>query len=507
MRLSWSLAFCCLVSILHAQLSPAHRDYLNQQIAFMNESVHGMLVAQRIYEDYNQQINRYVDLPSYSINNFTNDDLPDDIFQDQENWFYQNSPKEIYEKLNINPLSSTFYLNTTSVIQSSMSTIDFINKDRTDIEAIIKSEDLNSLASIQTIYKEFEEAISHYDRFRSNIERFEGLILEEYHAQILPDDKKQVYRAFIEITYDIKKVLRHIRKDNQSQVIAGSDKIDKEIKWLETCIGKLKDANEKQALTKIFNTLQFLADDIQSYFRSPSVPPEYAVFGKGYYYHNVRLLTKTNRYGNGYISELNDFFRTFDWDVIHFLEEPHFLKIVYPERIPLETLKDPNADPTQNIKTMVASTITPEPAPPSIPQTKTEKIMEEMEEQLEQIAHVVEKPMELGEIIESKTIYVDSQVFDLFLFDFKITDGDRVSVNINGEWVYTNISLEKEPRKVTISLRPNEENYIMIKADNEGFRPPNTLGIRYISNGKAQNVVLMTDLNTTERIQIKYRSS
>ena len=45
----------------------------------------------------------------------------------------------------------------------------------------------------------------------------------------------------------------------------------------------------------------------------------------------------------------------------------------------------------------------------------------------------------------------------------------------------------------------------MVQAVNEGWRPPNTVGLRYMSNGKVENIILKTDLKLAELIEIKYR--
>ena len=91
------------------------------------------------------------------------------------------------------------------------------------------------------------------------------------------------------------------------------------------------------------------------------------------------------------------------------------------------------------------------------------------------------------------------------MYDHLIKDGDMVSINVNGEWVYNDISLEKEAKTIQLEVSPNKRNYIMVQAVNEGWRPPNTVGVRYVSNGKVENIIIANDLNSTELIEIKYR--
>ncbi|MDG2448164.1 MAG: hypothetical protein P8M34_00950, partial [Saprospiraceae bacterium] len=71
---------------------------VNNYVTFVNESIHGLLIAHRLFEIYNQTVNKYVDLPDYQLNNYSNADLPEDIFRDPEGWFYEESnPYLLYE--------------------------------------------------------------------------------------------------------------------------------------------------------------------------------------------------------------------------------------------------------------------------------------------------------------------------------------------------------------------------------------------------------------------------
>ena len=49
---------------------------LNNYVYFTNESVHGLLIVHRLLENFNQKINKYVDLESTQFNFYSNADLP-----------------------------------------------------------------------------------------------------------------------------------------------------------------------------------------------------------------------------------------------------------------------------------------------------------------------------------------------------------------------------------------------------------------------------------------------
>ena len=480
--------------ILGGQVDGGTRNYLNAQILFINESVHGLLIAHRVYENYNQSINQYVDLPSYEINKFGNKDLPNDIFEDPEHWFYEQSPQEIYKALLLDDRRDTDGLDTWPLIANIRNTADFVNLKRQSLDVVIKKDNINEMSNIQQVYQGLEEAIDQYDRVRNSVKAFESKLQPLYLGMALPEPEKAIYTALVEIHFDIKKCLRNIRKDNQSGVLQSISNIDKEVNWLSVCINKVKDTGQKVGLMRVRDIVGDLARDIKAYLNGGKVPQEYGAFGKGYYYHNVKLLTQVNRYGNGYVSEANTFFEQNKWPVIHLLEEPHYLKIIYPQKVPKEILLDKNIEPTLDVKTLDPQDL------PTIPALVVEREVS-AEKKVEPVPK--EAPMIL---VATHTIIVDSVIFELDLLDHKRKDGDRVSINVNGEWIFKNISLEKKTQKIKLTIKPGADNAIMIRADNEGWMPPNTVGVKYVGkSGTVNNQFIKTDLRQNEVLRIEYK--
>ncbi|MEL6124434.1 MAG: hypothetical protein AAFR14_12015, partial [Bacteroidota bacterium] len=309
------MSLCC-------QLSPQDIDYVNRQIQFSNETIHGLLVAHRIYEGYNQSINKYVDLPSYQVNRYSNQDLPDDIFEDPERWFYDEPPNTIYRSLDGQLPNSALPDKLWAQVIKLHAISEHLNNHRITLATVIQSNQIQQVEGVQTIYKGLEDAIDRYDLARGSIKSMERSLLDHYLSIELQPAQRQIYTALIEIHYDVKKSLRNIRSDNQSGVVQTTTKLNREIEWLSACINEIEDARQVVELLRIRDLISDLVADLNTYLNGSHLPEEYAVFGKGYYYHNVELLTQMNRYGNGYISETNTFFDSFEWPVIHFLEEP-----------------------------------------------------------------------------------------------------------------------------------------------------------------------------------------
>ncbi len=508
----WLIILGCMgiVGLSAQTLSRQEIRSINQEILFVNESIHGSLVLHRVYEGYNQDINKYVDLPSYQLNNYGNSDLPADIFEDPDRWFYQVSPNTLYGAVE---RESTDPIKTSSNVRSIKSVTQKINADRVSIEKTIKNEDMNQLKVIQSVYSRFEEVIGYYKSLESNVKAYELKVSKAMFNNDLPEKEKQVYTAFGEIHLDIKKAIRLVGSDSQSGIIRLLPKIEKERNWLMACISELDNAQYRSRLIEIFDQVDQIVKGLGEYLNAPKVPDEYSIFGKGYYYKNVVLLTALNRYGNGYVSTLNEFFRQANWEVIHFIEEPHFLKIIYPETTP----KDLLAQPIEKIETLeqLRAQIQEEKQAPPPPPPKEDTFFKGRNKADEEIkedstlteSSVIENPkIETPlKIVNTHTIYVDSLSFDIELYDHLIKDGDRVSINVNGEWVYNDISLEKETKKIRLNISADKENFIMVQAVNTGWRPPNTVGLRYRSGGKVENMLLKTDLNSAELVHIKYR--
>lgn len=492
---------------LSAQLSEQHRTHFNKQIDFINESLHGMLVAHRIYENFNQSVNKYIDLPSHTLNNINNADLPGDIFEDKEQWFYPKSPNSLYREIVEDPVRSSLPIPTFRIIEDLHGTNEFINKDRFSIEKIIKSDEVNKLGGVQDIYRELETAINYYERALVNVERYEKDLMPYYHKIQLPEDRQAVYTALLEIHYDIKSIVRYIRKNNQSGVIRVLPKIQKELNWLKICIDKIKSPQDAVELKKAFGRLREIEESIRGYLENKNVPTEYTSLGKGYFYHNIVLLTKINRYGTGYVNLVNEMFKNNQWDALHFLEEPHYLKVVYPEKVPLQTLSNPSLDKNISIVDLIAKPPAPNrvlnPIVKPKPQlAQVENINIPNEDFILYASPIKESPRNIR---RTETIIVDTEEFEIELFDHLITDGDRVSINVNGDWLYMNISLEKKAKKLLIKIDPQKDNFILIHADNIGAKPPNTVGVRYNSLGTQKTFLLVTDLETSELVEIYYR--
>lgn len=314
------------------QMSEGHRIYLNNQIEYINECIHGLLIAHRLFEGYNQEVNKYVDLASYEINHYGNQDLPSDLFADNSQQFYIKSPQALYKSILLDARRKQHPVDIWNTIAQIRNITEFVNQGRLELGQNVLAGNLNQLANIQKVYLGLESASEYYEDFSYQVDLLEKIFNGPYDQVNLSPPRQQAYTAMVDIYYDVKNALSQVAADRTS-INNLVSKIEKEVNWLKTCIGQFDDAEEKTGLLNIVPIIESFVEELSSYANNDKVPAEYSQYRRGYYFHNVRLLSLVNRYGNGFVSECNKFFDRHQWRTIKFLEEPHFIQVIYPERI------------------------------------------------------------------------------------------------------------------------------------------------------------------------------
>lgn len=447
---------------------------LNNYVNFVNESIHGMVIVHRLLENYNQELNKYVDLEGYQINNFSNNDLPKNIFEDPEKWFYPVSPLEWHkiaiESSSVLPPEEAKQLNAKS--QLLLAKIIAINKIRFDISDFITKNDLSIQENAAAVYTYLENGTELFDSFYEVQVEIEIQLIKLARQYGIPEkEMMNVVEAFDKTWFASKNILRSVR-DKKDENIPG------QISYLKAATDKLKSIdlgshpirnlsskqNQRswvQAITKLEEI------QIKSAFliETAEVPVEYKLYGKFYYFHNAVLANYINRYGSGFAHEMNQIIKNIDIPMLYRIEEPHFYQVIYPKKL----VKDD----------IIASS--------------------------DDVILVIPSRLKDREIIKStRTIKVDTTVFEINLYDYKIQDGDIVSINFNGDWILENHSLEGSPTVLKVKLNAEGKNYLLLHAVNEGRRPPNTMAVSYFYKGEKQTLTLSSNLAESEMIEILY---
>lgn len=87
------------------------------------------------------------------------------------------------------------------------------------------------------------------------------------------------------------------------------------------------------------------------------------------------------------------------------------------------------------------------------------------------------------------------------IWDHENEDGDIASISLNGEVVLKNHLVTVRKHQFRIALQTGK-NMLVLYAENLGARPPNTAALTIYYDGQTKTVILNSDTNKSEAIQI-----
>lgn len=424
---------------------------INPFIEYTNESIHGMLIIHRLLENFNQQLNKFVDLESNQVNFYGNDDLPKNIFEDPEHFFYDTPPYDWYQickqkEKEYPELSSV----TDPIIDQMKRCTDELNQLRFDLESLIKTVDLNKSPNQKLVYKKLSKGETLYAQFFTLKTKMETG-LKNY---ILPTSDPLINS------------LTNLHTNFTKTFTAFRDKDESNLPELEALLRQNLNnipSGGGRELAEVRTLSKEIIEDLKEYQNNPQISIAYRQYGYFYFYHNVKMINKFNRYGNGLVYFINEILKKRGKTNL-MMEIPHYYKVIYPLK--------------EEVTPYIAS--------------KDERI-EDTPEKLEKrliIAH-------------EQKIKVDHIQAEFLLYDHKEQDGDVLSLNFNGDWVLENYALTTKPYPLKLALNATGKNYLILHAVNTGSRPPNTVAMSYFYQGKRKQIILNSDLNTSEMIEIE----
>lgn len=453
--------FLCLASFSFAQNpSKASVKALNNYVQFTNESIHGMMIAHRIFENINQEVNRSVDFPSEQINFYGNKDLPKNLFLDPEQWFYQISPYQWYKIAKTDSrllkLSEAKILNTHA--DNIKKIIDRTNKLRFQLDDFIKNTDLQIPKNQTEIFRQMEIVVDLYENFYLEKEQLRKALNKIYQKNYYKESPQRSLGVPVltDIHNNILPILKSLRYEVSGNLPEYTQKLEANIKKLNEIVNINSRYKTAKTAAKKFLT------ELKKYQNSNQFDSKYELYGKSYYYHNVELVAAFNNYSGRMIKSLNDLIKLESDYSLFLLEEPHILKVIYPEK----EIQKPDNQPIVEDAPLVVN--------------------------------------DRNVVVRQQNIVVDKTEFTLQIFDHKEQDGDIISINLNGKWIIEHQELKNRPLQVKIKINPQVENYIILHAENLGKTPPNTCAIKYYYNGKRKQVVLNSNLNESEMIRMEY---
>lgn len=450
-------------------LSAEETMAINEYVDYFNESIHGMLIIHRLLENNNQDINKYVDLEGYQINFYTNNDLPKNIFEDPEQWFYEVSPEKRFQKLKSvqNNLPTAIKSDLVSQASTIHSICTSVNDIRFEIEKYIDEHDLTIREELYGVYELLEKAVDLYSNFYNTQNSFQSTIkpyVENTLQGIKDDSFMNMYNSFVDLHKNCKNILHALRIKDEAQIAKLNSVLKSSYSSFEEKINSPEYAGKYKKNLQ-YSTIQSKVKDVMKAtedFQSGNIPVEYKLYGKYYYFHNSNVINKFNKYGNGFVNEMNKLSDKQNSVFPHFLEVPHYFQVIYPMKI-----------------------------------IEQDYIVSETE-----MIEVVPAMVEDREVIVSdNVIKAETNLLEIELYDYKLKDNDIVSVNFNGDWIFKDLSLEKEPKKLKLKLNDTGVNYLLIQAESVGIISPNTVAIKYKIGPKRDEIILESDLNSSALIE------
>lgn len=430
---------------------------LNEYVEFINSGIHGMLIVHRMLENFNQEVNKYVDLQSNQLNFYGNKDLPKNIFEDPDHWFYPVSPLDRYKSIKNLPtkFSSSTELPLNEALDRLEQIMQSVNQLRFKIDNFINANDLTDANNQATIYALLENGVQLYDSFYQEKEELYALLKVTYQNEISTN-----------IDTDLEN-LKNIHSTAKQILEALHFGFNGQLSGLYTQLNQHISAANNSRNTKEFskNTIQSATEFsalTNKYLTQDAFSKKHTLYGKNYYYHNVELAALFNSYGRGIAKYINQYIDQSEKNFLKLAEEPHYYKVIYPQK--------------------------------EIKLSGTPLVVES----------VPIKMKDREVVMRQQKIKVDEKKLLLEIYDNKQEDGDIISLNFNGRWIIEKRKLLKRALKIVVDLNETGENYLILHAENLGEVPPNTIAIRYYYQGKRQLIVLNSDLNESEMIQLDY---
>jgi len=440
-------------------------DAYNSYINFLNESVHGLVIAHILLVNNNKDLNKYIDLESTKTVDFGNDDLPSNIFDkpDDDSDFYEISPIEL-SKICTNK-SSALDRSTANSLNSQtkeiVNILNQINRIRFDLEKYMDGHDLNEKESVYGVYEYLENVVVLFDNYSKAHNRLAADIKNAYRKTT---DK--MYLGFFDIHNSVKDVLHSMRAENEAHTSSYIQSLQLALSSYEEISssyqGKNHSSNYKELTRTIGEKTQKVINLLEDYQNPGSIPVQHELYGKHYYYHNQLLIHYFNWSGPGFVRDMNALLTELKVPFIQFDEEPLIFKVIYPVKlIEAKALED---------KPVIVKR-----PPPSVPNDL--------------------------QFSQKKSVVNENSII-LEIHDNDILDRDSISISFNGKLILENYLLQGTPKKIILDLAEGGNNSLEIKAVNQGLMPPNTCAVAYRYVGQRKKIKIKSDLQTNETLTL-----
>lgn len=450
-------------------------DVLNIYVDFINESIHGMFTAHALLVINNKEINKYIDLDSYQLNNLTNNEVQSNLFakSDKENYttFQGYSPLQLMdlakEKSTILDPALANQLNSTTDEIGKI--INRVNTLRFELADYIENHDLNDKESIYGAFVILEECALMFENFAKQQRRIVAILSSAHKS-----GKADLFLKAQKIHSLNKAILLNLRNGKADVVSSTIEEFDNAVDQLASSLVGRSDYNKTNYKDYVKTRIDSVASHLKRYKNSSSVPTAYEIYGKDYYYHNQIAKRFFNWSGPGYVRYLNALMDELGIACVHFSEEPLIFKVVYPMELDeMNTL-----DRERRFKAAKQISIdNPEFSP------------------------VIERPTfnSTENILPAKE---EAYTISFKVFDHSMMDRDTISLFLNGECILDKYDLRLGVKKFEVEIKRNQDYELEIRAENHGIIAPNTAAIGYRIKGHRKMHIIESSLSSGESVKV-----
>lgn len=419
---------------------------LNNYVDFLNESIHGLFTAHALMVISNKEVNKYIDLDSYSLNKLSNNELQSNLFDksDKQNYttFQSYSPLQLMDicqkessvleqslanRLNVRVVKIGIILNR-------------VNSLRFEIFDFIDNKDLNTREPIYKVYEMLEECASLFESFAVQQKAMMAEIRREASR-----NKNTLYHRATEVHKVNKSILNDFRNENSRGVIESTNIYNAVYEDFHEELQSYSNYNKAEYKSYIKNRSDSIYQHLVRFQSSEFVPRAYKIYGKYYYYHNQISKRFLNWSGPGYVRYLNKMLKATALDFVKFSEHALIFKVVYPMKL----------DELNGLK-------------------KTESFVSRAK-------MLIENKLTTNVLVERPQ---EDKYLTIELSDYNLIDKDTISVLLNGEYILENYCLGSEAKELKILLSDYDRIMFEVVAENEGVISPNTPLIAYRIDGQ-----------------------
>ncbi len=443
--------------------NPEKIQALNNYVEFLNESVHGLAVAQILFVNYNKDLNKHVDLESHKINtHITNMELGPHIFDNPDINTSDNDLSAI--KLSRVTKEQSIHLNSSiaNVLNRNVSEIvnilNKVNKLRFEIEDFIAGNDLSQKENIYECYVYLEKTVGLFDSYASMHNALSVKLRQQIRYEYTPMD-----RMFFDVHTASTELIQLLR-DGKTSGLEGH------LSKMESTIDKFSrrdfdyQGGQLEMAGDITNQVKGLISFVRKAPNAPA-PNSYQNNSKAYYIHNSMLLSYYNSISPGFVSKMNKLMSDKGAEFLHYDDRPIKYEVTYPQKM-------------EELEEIVTKKVVNTDAYPLNLKLKQPK---------EAIVEVSPEPELPPEPIQ--------EYLELEFFDPDLLDRDSITVTFNDEVILQNHMLGATPEKFRFDVNTNANNSVTVIAENEGIIAPNTVAFKYRFNGKGKKKMVKKRLN------------